>query len=132
MEILFFSPFESDRALILWGIYLGFVAAILYLSFLRVRTGRILKTLLSAGATDEKSAVPLPAKRPDRGALAHVLKEAGDGEEKRWFIPEEKREKAEYLAGFRSFRWILPVLAILLLYAAMLGVHAVLPLLLDR
>lgn len=132
MELFWFSPLESGRSLILWGVFLGFVLAILYLMLIRAKSARVLKTLLEKEAFDAASAVPLSRKTPDRGALAGVVKSAGNGEEKTWFIPPEKREKAEYLARLRAFKWYLPLLAILALYAAMLAVHAVLPLLLDR
>lgn len=139
MNYLWFSPLESDLALLLWGVFLGAILALLYLLLLRGRTSRTVERILAGGCTDEASALPAeklglsPAalKRAGKGAAASVVRVLPDPQGDRAYVPEEKRRKAEYLAGKLRWKWWQFVLAVIALYAVMIGAHAVLPLFLG-
>ncbi len=135
MEVLWFSPLESTRSLLMWGVFLGVAASLLYLLWLRARDARVLKRLLEKECRDEASALSAGALGVSAASLRRAANTAatlaGEGEEARAYIPEEKRAKAEYLTKRLGWKWWQPALAIVLFYAAMLALHAVLPLLLD-
>ena len=134
MEFFWFSPLESESALILWCVFAGCVAAILYAAILRGTTRKILSALLEKACGGEETAKspaelelkPAALARAEKGALRGVLSAAGEGEEKRYYIPEEKKAKAEYAAGLK---WNpgLALAAVVGLYLVMCFVHAVLP-----
>ena len=141
MELFWFSPMESTRSFLLWGIFAGVLAALFYLVWLRARSARVVKALLDRSCTEEASALsaealgvsPAALRRAAKGSTGVVSVAADEATgELRGFIPAEKKEKAEYLAGKLQWKWWQTALAALLFYAAMLGAHAVLPYLLDR
>ena len=135
MEALWFSPLESTRSLLMWGVFLGVIASLLYLFLIRARDARVLKRLLEKECRDEASALSAEALGVSPAALRRAAnvaaRLAGEGDEARAYIPEEKRAKAEYLTEKLRWKWWQIALAAVLFYAAMLALHAVLPLLLD-
>lgn len=133
MEFFWFSPLESESNLILWCAFAGCLAGILYTALLRGGTKRFLNALLQQNCTavdTAKSPAALGVKakaaaRAEKGALRGVLAVTGEGEEKRYYIPEEKRAKAEYAAGLKWNPW-LALAAAAGLYLAMCLIHAAL------
>ncbi len=105
-EKLSFSAADASTATVLiWGICIAIILASLYAFYVQKVPGRVARTLLRLEAKDEDSAKTakelgiaprsLAMQELTRGtALRHIVREV-EGDEPRYFIPEDLRYRAQ-------------------------------------
>ena len=130
LSVLWLSPLADTLATVLWGFFAGTVIAACYTVYRRRTLGGVLSALIGAEAFDEasaKTAEELGLGRIRRRALAsrdRLIEETDGG---RYFLPGDRREKADALLKSGKTPLWLVLLLILASYALMLALHAVIP-----
>lgn len=133
-DLLFFSPFSSRHALLLWCAFIAVVLAFLYLLTRRAHLGKAISLLRENGCTDEnsaQSAAALTSQRSVRRALqsrdrliASCTDKTG---ETRYYLPADRLEKAAYFEKASAFSAGKAVLYLLLFYVAILAFYHLWP-----
>ncbi len=133
LSVIFLSPAKDQLSFLLWCIYGAVLLVLVYLKYRRMTLGRVVRTLLEGEIVSPEAAIPserisqkkavLKALETRECLIATVEKEG----ETCYFIPEERRKKAEYLmkASGDSFLYTLGTAAAL--YATLVALYYLLP-----
>lgn len=133
LSVIFLSPAKDQLAFYLWCIYGAVLLVLIYLKYRRMTLGRAVRTLVEGEIFSEDAA--LPAQKISRNKMVlkaldggdRLIAKVGKDGEKRYFIPEERRKKAEYLfkASGDGFLYTLGTAAAL--YATLVALYYLLP-----
>lgn len=135
LSVLWISPVRDDLAQILWCIFAAVLLCGAYLIYRRATVGKALRLLTEKGCFSEESAKTceeLGLKNASSlMADAHLVKRL-EGEQTRYYIPEELKKKAEYMQKAGKAKWWQALLGILGLYLVLVVLYHVLPDLLGK
>ena len=135
LSVLWISPVKDDLARILWCIFAAVLLCGAYLIYRRATVGEALRRLSENGCFSEESAKTAEAlglkKASSLTADAHLVKTV-DGDQKRYYIPEELKKKAEYMQKAGKAKWWQAFLGIAGLYLVLVILYHILPSLLGN
>ena len=138
------TPFQDELAGFLWCVYVGVLLATLYLVTNKHVSGQLLRLLAENGCVSEETAKTLASlglkpRFPLRFALrkgaplSRLVASASEAEKQelsdaRFWVPEEKKEKAAYLARGVKLSWPSVLAAVFGLYLALCICYQIIPL----
>ncbi len=137
LSVFVISPFQDELAMMMWCVFLAVVLALGFTAVQRFSLGKAVKILMENGCFSEesaKSAKELGAfreksvKRYDR--MIETVK--AEGKPNRYFLPEERKKKADALLKTASSPIWQILLGILGLYVLLAILYYILPLLLAK
>ncbi len=135
LSVLWISPARDEMARILWCIFVAVLLCGAYLIYRRQTVGKALRFLTENGCFSEETAKTvkeLGLKNPSSLTADARLVKAVDGEEKRYYIPEELKKKAEYMQKAGKAKWWQALLLILAMYLVLVVLYHLLPDLLGK
>lgn len=137
LSVFVVRPWQDELAGMMWCIFLAVIAAYLITLAQRHSLGKAVKILMNAECFSEESAKsaeelsgfrPKAVKKYDR--MIRIAEE--EGKPPRYFLPEDRREKAEALLKTASTPFWQILLGIFGFYLALVIMYYVLPLLLEQ
>jgi len=138
LSVVFISPVRDPLAGLVWCVFLGVLGAWLYLSCRRKTLGKAIRTILDAGCDSPETAKTkeelFPAKKAPRVLDSRermIASAVGEDGVKRYYLPENCREKAAYFLKAGKTPVFLVLLEIAGLYALLVALYYILPPLLE-
>ena len=133
LSVIFLSPAKDKLSFLLWCVFGAVLLVLVYLKYRRNTLGRAVRTLLEGEIFEEEKALPAEKITQKKGVLkaldgrdrlvANVEK---DGV-KHYYIPEDRRKKAEYLFKASGDSFLVTLGSAAALYAVLVALYYLLP-----
>lgn len=128
LSVFWISPVKDTLAGLLWCVFIASVGGLIYLLIQRQTLGRFLTALMREGCETPESAKSL------KELNLHRLPQSRgrwigrvEGEEERYFLPEEQKKKAESFLKLSEAKPWQTLLIVVGLYFALVAIYYLLP-----